>query len=79
MRSATPTNSTCSMSELPDGTRRLSASPAKNAPTMPSRPIRSATSAAEVNAASRKRKRGVGASPKRANAHSPSKRSGNMQ
>ena len=59
-----PTSSTASISGLPVGTRRLSARPAKKAPTIPSSPRRSATSAADVTAASRKRKRGVRLEPR---------------
>ena len=57
MNSAPPKNSTRSISGPPLGTRRLSASPAKNAPTMPSMPPSSATNDADRNAARTKMNR----------------------
>ena len=57
MSSTPPTNSTCSMSRLRAGTSRFTASPAKNAPTIPSIPPRSATSAAPVSPTSTQRNR----------------------
>jgi hypothetical protein len=54
MKNAAPKNSTRSISGLRFGTRRLSASPAKKAPTMPSMPTASASAAAPRKAASTK-------------------------
>ena len=67
--STPPTNSICSISRLRAGTSRFNASPAKKAPTMPSIPARSATSAADVSATSTKRKRAPRCWPTPAKTH----------
>ena len=63
MNRAPPKNSIRSISGPPLGTRRLSASPAKNAPTMPSMPPSSATNDADRNAARTKMNRSARSCP----------------
>ena len=76
MNSAAPKNSIRSISGPPLGTSRLSARPAKNAPTMPSMPPTSATNDADRNAASMNTNRSdpVLPSPRRTSGRAPSGR-----